>query len=323
MKNLPKPFVEIIIVSYNGMQDIPRCIYSLKKLKYPHNRYTITIVDNHSYDETIKYLQDNHPEIVCIPNSANCGFGRANNRAMQRVSSQIKYIALLNQDSCVGANWLTELVETMEKNPQAGACGAGEKDIFLYEKKIIEEPKIKECVWMGCGSTILRKKALDHIGLFDPFYFMYSEDIDLTWRLKIAGWKILQNYNAFWFHSGKQRILTYANKRIYWAWKNRIYLILKFGSWKQIQNSLKYYLHLVAKNNRISSEKKEYPSKKEKNASLSLDKHIFLIKLFFSLFYSVPLGIISRFQLRRKFKLNSIEVDSWIQYTDSVFYGKP
>ncbi|MEK6921523.1 MAG: glycosyltransferase family 2 protein, partial [Nanoarchaeota archaeon] len=209
MKEKMFPFVDILIVTYNGKKYLSGCLASLQELTYPKDRYIITIIDNASSDGTLSVVEQNTNNFIkIIKNNKNLGFGKANTIGIKAAPAETKYIVLLNQDSLVAPEWLTELVDTMEKNPKAGACGATQKDYNQYKKITTGEKRIKECIWMGCGSIILRKEALDQIGYFDPYYFMYVEDIDITWRLKIVGWDILHTFNALWFHEGRDRKLT-------------------------------------------------------------------------------------------------------------------
>lgn len=325
---MSNPQVNILIVTYNGKKHIVQCLASLEELHYDKKKYNITIIDNNSHDGTVYAIEALYPNVQIIKNNVNLGFGKANNQGIAASDSNLKYIVLLNQDSLVDKNWLKELVDIMEKNPDAGACGATEKEYIIYKKGIKGEKRIKECLWMGCGSIIFRKKALDQIGHFDPFYFMYVEDIDLTWRLKIAGWKILHNFNALWFHAGKERKLTYKDKRLYWAWKNRLYLIIKFGSWQQIWNSFSFYISMLFHKKykeKISSSlmNEGHKQKKQEQQTIStrVEKVIFLSKLALSLSSIVILGLLARKKVREKFLINQGEVDKWIRYTDTIFFG--
>lgn len=330
------PFVEILIVGYNGIDYLKNCIASLHALAYPHERYIITVVDNASQDGTVDFLKSSYPDVKVIANKRNLGFGKANNIGIAQASSQARYITLLNQDSLVDKFWLRELVAVMEGHPKAGACGATEKAYSLYRRGETGKHYIKDCLWMGGGSVIFRKQALDDIKwrehYFDPFYFMYIEDIDLTLRLRIAGWKILHTYNALWFHDGRKRPLTYGNKRLYWAWKNRIYLLFKFCSWKQIFTSLQMYASSFVsrkqnekedkKQGKIKQDDKQEVIKQDNKAySTKLQKTLFIMKLFFAVIYTIPYALVQRRALRRKYVAQQEEIDQTMQYLDRVLFG--
>ena len=308
------------------------------ELEYPKDRYKIIVIDNNSCDGTVAYIHATYPFVRVLENKENIGFGRANNIGIKHTSPEATYIALLNQDSLVDSHWLFELVEPMEKNPTAGACGATQKNYEDYGKKISGEKHLKNCLWMGCGSIIFRKKALQEIEqqgwFFDPFYFMYVEDIDITWRLKIAGWDILHTFNALWFHDGRKRPMSYDNPRLFWSWKNRLYLLFKFGSWKQIAHSLQNYalLFLITKKNNKEHEQKNSVSsvieaieiplaeKIEKRGNFSLQKIYFLVKLSSVFWYTIACALFQGRKLRKKFLLNQEEIDQFVQYIDRVFF---
>jgi GT2 family glycosyltransferase len=302
-------------------------------LHYPKGYYKITVIDNASQDDTVAFIKANYPLVSIIENKENSGFGKANNKGIENTAAQTKYIALLNQDSLVDAHWLEELVKTMETHPDAGACGATEKDYALYERALQREKhsKEKECIWMGCGSIIFRKKALEEVQregyFFDPFYFMYAEDIDMTWRLKIAGWKILHNFNAFWFHDGRNRPLTYNNRRLLWAWRNRIYLLFKFGSFGQIQKSLRCYSSMLlwkkSRTNTMQWQKKKEipPTTKSNRLVYILLKILFVLQLIVSITITMPKALIARTRLRKHYSIKQKEVDGWVEYIDTLFHG--
>ncbi len=321
-------FVSIIIVTYNGADCIIDCLRSLKSQNYNQKKIEIIAVDNASVDKTPEIIENTFRDVHIIRNNFNLGFGRANNIGIKK--SKGNYIILLNQDSLLDKNWLSVLVKTMEQHPDAGCCGAEEYAYIEYNTLKKPEKKIKECLWMGCGSVIFRKKVLDEAGIFDPFYFMYVEDMDIVWRIKENGWKILQNYEALWFHKGKERPIEPFGKRMYWSWKNRLYLIIKFGSLAQIVKSLHYYLQLLLKNdpkmndeskvNKVNTIQEE---KLKQNKSFQIKEKIIFITKLLAVTPSVLIyGIFAGYVLRQKQKLNQQEVDGLIEYTDKIFYHR-
>ncbi len=322
------PFVSIIIVTYNGADYIIDCLRSLKEQLYDKNRFEIIAVDNASKDKTPEIIENTFRDVYIIRNKKNMGFGKANNIGIKK--SKGEYVVLLNQDSLIDKNWLSVLVKTMEYHVDAGCCGAEEYSYDLYEKIKKAEKRIKECVWMGCGSVIFRKKALDEVGNFDPYYFMYVEDIDLVWRIKAKGWKILQNYEAMWFHKGKERRVDLSEKRLFWSWKNRLYLIMKFGSSTQVIKSIRAYLtFFLIKKKKEKDDNEDYYNKENYNKELSREqkriscwkKIFFIIKLIIIIPSLVFQSLRARYALRNEIKINQKEVDEWIAYTDKVFYN--
>lgn len=301
----------IIIVSFNGAKFIKDCIASVFNSDYDKNKYEIIVVDNNSSDNSVNMIKQSFPEVKIINNTKNYGFGKACNIAFKDCDSE--YVILLNQDSKVGKTWLKELVKVLDNNPDVACCGAAEHpyDTLLSNSKILSESKnINDQVWMGGGSVIYRMSALQSIGFFDEFYFMYCEDIDLSWRLKLAGWRIVLNPKAVWHHYGRNR--NEANsKRSFYSFKNRVYLLVKFGSFKQIFNSLRLYLN----NKKERNAKDVAVPSSAKPHSNSMNK----LKLCFSILLLLPKALLARFKLNIS-KEERVKVDSWIRYTDAQLF---
>lgn len=330
-----KPKAAIIIVTYNGAAFIERCLLSLQKQTYPKDSFSITIVDNTSTDNTPEIVEKNlknASNITLIKNKKNSGFGAGNNIGIKSVHD-VDYVVLLNQDTWVEKDWLEQLVNTMEKNPQAGCCGAAEHP-YDTTLPIPREKRAstKAGCWMGGGSTIFRKEALNKTGLFDEIYFMYSEDMDLTWRIQLAGYTIIQNNNAIWHHHGRKRNDQTTGWRVYYAWRNRLFLLLKFGSARQMSSSVwKYFLYLVLGKRkgieRMTDEKREKENREEEvknepllNWKIIPRKLLFSTKLCCAILYYFP-QLLQRRGLMKKQGIEYKRTDTWIRETDRQLYG--
>ncbi len=302
--------VSIIIVSFNGAKFLKECIASVFNSNYDKDKFEVIVADNNSSDNSLNIIQQNFPEVKIINNSKNYGFGRACNIAFKKCDS--KYVVLLNQDSKVGKSWLKELVNVLDSNPDVGCCGAAEHpyDELLSNSKVLSEShNIDDQVWMGGGSVIYRMSALRSVGFFDDFYFMYCEDVDLSWKLKLKGWRIVLNPEAVWHHHGRNRTED-NNSRSFYSFKNRVYLLVKFGSFRQIFNSLKLY----------GCNKKEKKSiKSVQILSKTPSKSIRKLKMAFSIILLLPKAVLARFKLNIS-KKEQAKVDSWIQYTDAQLF---
>lgn len=307
--------VNIIIVVFNGENFIKNCLSSIFELDYPQGKLGVVVIDNASTDKSALIIQNDFPSVRFVSNKSNVGFGRACNQAFELCDS--KYVALLNQDSRVGKNWLKELVFSLDNNPDVACCGAAEhpysceislKDSLMYSKNIDNQ------IWMGGGSVLCRFDALKSVGFFDPFFFMYGEDIDLSWRLKLAGYRLMLNPNAIWHHHGKDRVVK-ESFRTFYSLKNRFYILFKFGSVKQIFASvLLYVLHKNICNSKSPSAVPAGSSDKNKER---IDK----IKLLFFIIAMMPIAFYARFKLRVSREKRE-EVDSWIRYTDEQLFSK-
>ena len=204
--------ISIVIVSYNVCQLLDECLQSVKRALQGIDG-EIYVVDNLSTDGTVETLQPRHPDVHFIANKQNVGFACANNQAIR--SSDSEYVLLLNPDTVVYENTLRGVLDLMDKHPEAG--GAGVRMLTREGKPAPESRRAIPTPWVAMlkmlGATrryymshlpwdepsqieaisgafcMLRRKALDQVGLLDEDYFMYGEDIDLSYRLLKGGWQ--------------------------------------------------------------------------------------------------------------------------------------
>ena len=202
----------IVIVSYNVCQLLDECLQSVKRALQGIDG-EIYVVDNLSTDGTVETLQPRHSDVHFIANKQNVGFACANNQAIRSTDSE--YVLLLNPDTVVYENTLRGVLDFMDQHPEAG--GAGVRMLTREGKPAPESRRAIPTPWVAMlkmlGATrryymshlswdepgqieaisgafrMLRRKALDQIGLLDEDYFMYGEDIDLSYRLLKGGWQ--------------------------------------------------------------------------------------------------------------------------------------
>lgn len=331
----PVPIVTICVVTYQGEPWIQKCLTSLKQQTYPQEKYSIIVVDNASQDKTISLIKEEFPTVMLIKNTKNKGFGAANNQAMEYAFQHLQpaYVILINQDSWVEKTWLKELVATMEKHPEAGCCGVAQhpyEKTAVYNNAFLNDTRVAS--WMGCGCIILRTKALQQSGLFDELFFLYGEDIDLSWRLSLVGWKIMINRRIVWHHAGGNRKIAFGDFRLFYSWRNRLVLLLKYGSCQQIIKSLLTYITLFFPKKKVTT--REELSSREKVAAQEENVHFsrkflykckkypaqfeFALHIMASVLCNLPAIIKRRIGIRRKplFQKNINQLDKWIQEID-------
>jgi len=204
--------ISVVIVSYNVRTFITECIDSVIKAIDGLDG-EIIVVDNCSKDDTVEYLKEYYPNISLIDNKNNVGFARANNQAIRQ--SQSDYVLLLNPDTIVYENTIKETLAFMDDHSEAGGAGVcmltREGKPAPESRRSIPTPWISLLKMLGFTQKyymsylpwdkpnqievisgaffMLRRKALDQIGLLDEDYFMYGEDIDLSYRLLKGGWQ--------------------------------------------------------------------------------------------------------------------------------------
>ena len=218
--------LSIVIVSYNVRSYLEACLQSVRKA-LEGIEGEVFVVDNHSSDDTVSVLRSHYPWVRLIENQENQGFAKANNIAIRQ--SQGDYVLLLNPDTVVGEQTLRSALLFMDEHPKAG--GAGVMMLNTDGTRAPESRRALPTPWVSClkmlGFTkryymshlpwdapgridvvsgafcLLRKEALDKIGLLDEDFFMYGEDIDLSYRLLKAGWENWYLPYAIVHHKGK------------------------------------------------------------------------------------------------------------------------
>ncbi len=213
--------LSIVIVNYNVRYYLEQCLRAVRSASR-NIRVEIFVVDNHSTDESVDYLQSRFPEVIFIANEENLGFSRANNQAIRKASG--RYVLLLNPDTMVTEQTLSQCLNFMDKNEEVGAAGTamyGCDGRFAWEsRRGVPTPWTSFCKMIGLTALfphsrlfgryymrfldrtkpayieivsgafmLLRRKALDEVGLLDENFFMYGEDIDLSYRMLQGGWK--------------------------------------------------------------------------------------------------------------------------------------
>ena len=204
--------VSIVIVSYNVRQLLVQCIDSVRKALAGLDG-EIVVVDNCSKDDTQVYLETNYPDVRLLANQENVGFARANNQAIRQSDSD--YVLLLNPDTLVNENTIRETIAFMDAHPEAGGAGVRmltrEGTPAPESRRAIPTPWVAMLKMLGitrryymsnlpwdepCRIEVvsgayfmLRRKAIEQVGLLDEDFFMYGEDIDLSYRLLKGGWQ--------------------------------------------------------------------------------------------------------------------------------------
>lgn len=132
MKRTPEyPFVSVIVLNFNGLVFLEPCLSSLEQLNYPAGMFEVILVDNASTDRSVPFVRDRFPWVKIVQNESNLGFAAGNNVGIRESNGD--YIALLNNDTRVDKNWLTELVKACEEDPAVGACTS---KILLLEDRL-------------------------------------------------------------------------------------------------------------------------------------------------------------------------------------------
>jgi O-antigen biosynthesis protein len=213
--------LSVIIVNYNVKHFLEQCLHSVYKAAKGIET-EIFVVDNNSVDGSAQLIREKFPDLHFIENRENVGFSRANNQAIRMAKGE--YILLLNPDTVVEEDTFSKVTGFMDNHPEAGGLGIkmiDGKGNFLPESKrglptpwvafykmfglsklfpksrkfgkyhlsYLNPNEIHEIEILAGAFMLLRKKALDKVGLLDEDFFMYGEDIDLSYRIILGGFK--------------------------------------------------------------------------------------------------------------------------------------
>jgi len=253
-----KPVVSALIVSYNVKNLLLKCLEAF----YAHSDIPVeaVVVDNASTDGSAAAVAAEFPKAVVLAQSRNLGFGRANNVGLERC--QGRFVLLLNPDVTVNPQAVGRLADFLITRPDAAAVGprlmfpdgrldpdsrrsfpvpsslfyrtVGLSRLFPKSKVFgrhnmghVPETDVHEMDAGTAACLMVRMAALDRVGFFDPRYFMFGEDLDLCYRLKLGGWKIFYLPSASAIHhkgsatKQAERQMLYERHRAMWAYHSK------------------------------------------------------------------------------------------------------
>jgi len=213
--------LSVVIVNYNVEHFLEQCLYSVRRAMQGIEG-EVFVVDNNSVDGSLKMLAAKFPEVIVIANKDNVGFAKANNQAIR--ISKGEYVLLLNPDTVVEDDTFSKCVAFMDSHPDAGGLGVkmvdgkgqflpeskrglptpmtafykifGLSKLFPHSKRFskyhlgyLPENEVNEVDILAGAYMLMRRETLDKCGLLDETFFMYGEDIDLSYRITLAGYK--------------------------------------------------------------------------------------------------------------------------------------
>ena len=236
--------VSVIILNWNGGDYLMRCVDSVMKTDYPGDLLEVIIVDNGSIDGSARLAKKMYPQIKLIENGRNLGFCVGNNIGIKHSSGDI--VVLLNNDTIVDRNWIKEILKYAQ-DPRVGIIGC---KLYFPGTKIIQSLGFRMrflgywesigagqedngqfdkfgCVDYVSGAALaVKRKVLDKIGLLDPTFYAYYEDVDICYRARQAGYKVVTS-NAIVYHYGSLSWNRLPIRKMYLVQRNGIQFILK------------------------------------------------------------------------------------------------
>lgn len=242
--------VAVVVLNWNGEEDSLQCIDALKKQTVRHK---LIIVDNGSSDNLVSTVKSLHSDVILLENTKNLGFAGGVNTGIKYATEKgNEYIALINNDAIPKKDWLEKLLETISENSGYGIVtgkllktdetidstgeqytswglpfprGRDEQDSGVYD--------LAEEVFAASGGASLYKvEMLKEIGLFDEDFFAYYEDVDLSFRAQLAGWKVLYTPKAIAHHKVGASSSKLPGFTTYMTIKNLPWLLWKNVPWR-------------------------------------------------------------------------------------------
>ncbi len=248
-----KTKVAVVILNWNGRNHLSRFLPSVVKESSGKDR-KVVIVDNNSSDDSIEFVRSHYPQIEIIVFNKNHGFARGYALALPQIKSE--YYVLLNSDVEVTPGWLDPVLAELDRDPTIGAAmpkilSYSDRSLFEYAGaaggfidkfgypfcrgrilNVIEPDEGQyddpvETFWASGACMFLRAKAYGQTGGLDGDFFAHMEEIDLCWRLKRLGYKIVYNPESVVYHVGGGTLPNDNPRKLYYNYRNSLYLLFK------------------------------------------------------------------------------------------------
>lgn len=260
--------IAILILNYNGLSDTLDCLDSLSQINAKDFKHQIFIVD-YGKDNQVKAIKSKFPDLQVFHQEKNLGFAGANNFLFAKAKSwQPDYYLLLNNDTLVSSDFLANLYDYLEHNSQVATVSP--KIYFAqgheFHKSKYSVQELGNVIWYAGGKidwhnvycshigvdevdhgqfeqindtdffsgccALIRAKALEAVGFFDPKYFLYWEDVDLSIRFQKAGWQIKYFQDSHIWHKNAGSSAVGSDLHNYFLNRNRLYFGFKYAKFR-------------------------------------------------------------------------------------------
>jgi GT2 family glycosyltransferase len=248
-----KSKISVVILNYNGREYLesflPPIAYSCT-----NEDVDVVVIDNNSSDDSVSYIKEWHPEVKTISLTKNYGFADGYNKGLMTIDAE--YFVLLNSDVLVTNGWLDPIIRMMEADPTigisqplilsmenkkqfeyAGAAG-GYLDTLSYpfcrgrlfddvEENAGQYTNNEEIFWSSGAAMVIKSKLYHNLGGFDSMYFAHHEEIDLCWRAKRAGYKIMVCGESKVYHLGGGSLSYQSPFKMFLNFRNNLFTMVK------------------------------------------------------------------------------------------------
>jgi N-acetylglucosaminyl-diphospho-decaprenol L-rhamnosyltransferase len=242
------PDMSIVLVCWNNKKYLEPCLDSL----FGGNlrcSFDVVVVDNGSTDGSQEMLRARYPQVMIVQNTSNVGLGRASNQGI--LATNGRYVLLLNNDTIVNGPSLDALVDLLNACPEVGAVGgkllnedgtvqscynhfSTLREEFLIATRIgetlqpgypavVDDDELRSVGWISSACVLVRRAALDQVGLLDESYFIYGDEEDLQYRIRRAGWAIVYLPYATTIHFGGRSMNRWSRRKMVYRGKMLFY----------------------------------------------------------------------------------------------------
>lgn len=240
-----RPEVSVVVINYNGLEHLELCLGALGR--QTHRDFEVVLVDNGSTDGSEDYVRSHFPHVRIVRLEKNAGFCGGNNAGIRAARGDL--IALLNNDTEVQPRWLEALCAALRRDPSAGLCAS--RMIRFWERSVLDnagdlmtpggfalergrgEPDGAEfagdCEVFGAcaGAALYRRSMFDEIGLLDEGFFLTYEDLDLSFRARLAGYRCLYAADAGVYHKVRGTMNRFPAQQVFQSQRNIEWVWLK------------------------------------------------------------------------------------------------
>jgi len=263
------PKVAIVILNWNGRNYLEKFLPSVLATDY--DNYEVIVSDNGSQDDSVSFLKSNFPQVKLIELDTNYGFAKGYNLTLENV--QADYYALINSDIETQKGWLTPIINLLEQDQLNAACqpkllsynnrnlfeyagGAGGwLDSFGYPFArgrifdVCEEDKgqydsTQRVFWVTGASMVVKAKAFHEVKGFDNYFFAHQEEIDLCWRMQLAGYNLFACPSSVVYHVGGGTLPRGNSLKTYLNFRNNQIMLYKNLPWSQKWWKIPYRIFL-------------------------------------------------------------------------------
>lgn len=256
--------IAVVILNWNGKKLLEQFLPSV--IKFSDREWVEVIVaDNDSTDDSIEFLNSEYPNLKTIVLDKNYGFADGYNKALAQLNHE--YFVLLNSDVEVSENWLDPIYHMFENESDvaaaqpkikafnkkedfeyAGACG-GYIDHLGYpfcrgrifdtiESDFGQYDKVSEVMWASGASLFIRSEIYKEVGGLDADFFAHMEEIDLCWRIKNRGYRIICHPESTVYHVGGATLPNHSSHKLYLNFRNNLYMLFKNLSTEKLLTTL-------------------------------------------------------------------------------------